>query len=225
MSRGAEKGAYGTLNTHLYSPGRDQQANPGAKGTGSDVFNEDLPGEAQMLNCATTSGDDADSDLQQGDPPTADRLPNNKEVNDQRSSRACSDSPEIHFDERLGDDTSSIAHPILYFATEEFSLYNPTDHHVARFSTALHELIEEPSTEGGDDKEGEPDRAKTKIGFSWTFREKSPQFTRFGVLILISLLPFGAHFVKNSLSSLEVYFLEARDKGRRRSSSFVVQLC
>ncbi|KAG5184709.1 hypothetical protein JKP88DRAFT_268504, partial [Tribonema minus] len=35
----------------------------------------------------------------------------------------------------------------------------------------------------------------------------SPRMVRLGVLVLVSLLPFGAHFVKNSLSSLQVYLL------------------
>ncbi|CAM9687208.1 unnamed protein product [Ectocarpus sp. 13 AM-2016] len=46
------------------------------------------------------------------------------------------------------------------------------------------------------------------VDFELTFRDRSPRFIRFGLLLLITLLPFGAHFVKNSFSSLEVYFLE-----------------
>ncbi|CAN0398551.1 unnamed protein product [Pylaiella littoralis] len=45
-------------------------------------------------------------------------------------------------------------------------------------------------------------------GFATTFRGRSPKFIRFGVLLLITLLPFGAHFVKSCFSSLETYFLE-----------------
>eukprot|EP00903_Cladosiphon_okamuranus_P016917 g15595.t1 len=48
-------------------------------------------------------------------------------------------------------------------------------------------------------------------GFELTFRGRSPKFTRFGVLLLITLLPFGAHFVKSCFSSLETYFLEDPD--------------
>eukprot|EP00752_Nemacystus_decipiens_P008829 g7880.t1 len=45
-------------------------------------------------------------------------------------------------------------------------------------------------------------------GFELTFRGRSPKFIRFGILLLITLLPFGAHFVKSCFSSLETYFLQ-----------------
>eukprot|EP00752_Nemacystus_decipiens_P008830 g7881.t1 len=45
-------------------------------------------------------------------------------------------------------------------------------------------------------------------GFELTFRGRSPKFIRFGILLLITLLPFGSHFVKSCFSSLETYFLQ-----------------
>jgi hypothetical protein len=38
----------------------------------------------------------------------------------------------------------------------------------------------------------------------------SARSVRFGVLLMVSLLPFGSHFVKNCFSSLQVYFLADR---------------
>jgi hypothetical protein len=40
-----------------------------------------------------------------------------------------SGSPAIHFDDRLKDETSTIVNPIMYFATEDMALFNPTDRH------------------------------------------------------------------------------------------------
>jgi hypothetical protein len=38
-------------------------------------------------------------------------------------------SPSIHFDDRLKDLTSNVAHSILYFSTEDVALFNPHDRH------------------------------------------------------------------------------------------------
>jgi hypothetical protein len=40
-----------------------------------------------------------------------------------------SGSPAIHFDDRLKDETSTVVNPIMYFATEDMALFNPTDRH------------------------------------------------------------------------------------------------
>ncbi|CAN0398522.1 unnamed protein product [Pylaiella littoralis] len=63
-------------------------------------------------------------------------------------------------------------------------------------------------------KNGEEDLARVagsgqlSSGSALTLRRRSPESVRLGVLLLVTLLPFGAHFVLSCFSSLETYFLE-----------------
>jgi hypothetical protein len=100
-------------------------------------------------------------------------------------------SEEIHFDRRMTDETSTITHPLFYFASsEEGAIYNPTDHHLT------------PATLS---PESSPQASVKELLVNE--QETRRKISRIGVLLLVSLLPFGSHFSKNSFSSLQVFFL------------------
>lgn len=129
-------------------------------------------------------------------------------------------SPGIHFDDRLGDETSTYESPLLYFASSGQTLFNPSDRHIPRMLSEL-SIVEVEQGESELDESAHEDRIEedkdARIGCWWLCNQcnplkghpkhLSPKRIRFCILVLVSLLPFGSHFVKNSFSSLQVFFL------------------
>lgn len=93
---------------------------------------------------------------------------------------------------------STLQAPPVYLAAEDVAFFNPDD--------TCGVLPAEGGEKGGKPSPMPVARRKGS-GLNWTFRGRSPKFIRFQVLILITLLPFGAHFTKSCFSSLEVFFL------------------
>ncbi|KAG5186912.1 major facilitator superfamily domain-containing protein [Tribonema minus] len=165
------------------------QASPGPPGGGGAAASEGE--EEELLAQSATQGNGSRAyQSMQGSHTTGTETPTSEA---QLSANA---SPSIHFDERLKDLTSSVQNPVMYFATEDFAMWNPTDHHRPESFREMEETL------------GEEEVVVSRWPCIACAQRASPRAVRFGILILVSLVPFGSHFVKNSLSSLQVYFMD-----------------